>query len=76
MRPKGLSVAWVVHRGPAKVTFDPDGYVSVKDGKVVVTATFTQPGTYVLRAIASDGLLRTMENVMVTVNAAPSSGQR
>jgi hypothetical protein len=30
-------------------------------------ATFTQPGTYVLRGVASDGSLFTYQNVTVTV---------
>jgi autonomous glycyl radical cofactor GrcA len=38
-----------------------------RDGKWVVSATFTEPGTYVLRAVASDGSLFTYENVTVTV---------
>jgi hypothetical protein len=37
------------------------------DGKWVVQATFEEPGTYVLRAIASDGSLFTNENVTVNV---------
>ena len=28
-----------------------------KDGKVVVQATFSEPGTYVLRGVADDGAL-------------------
>ena len=38
------------------------------DGKYVVTATFVEPGTYVLRARADDGLLTTDEEVTVTVS--------
>jgi hypothetical protein len=38
-----------------------------RDGKWVVQATFGEPGTYVLRAVASDGSLFTYENVTVTV---------
>src|SRR6266481_7068800 len=53
-----LSVLWMVYRGPAHVTFDPDGYVKVVDGKVEVKATFTKPGTYTLRAYGHDTLLR------------------
>src|SRR4051794_21600978 len=67
--PQGLSVLWMVYRGPAGVAFDPDGYVKVADGKVAVKATFTRPGTYTLRAFASDGLLRTPADVTVTVGA-------
>ena len=37
------------------------------DGKWVVQATFREPGTYVLRAVASDGSLFTYDNVTVTV---------
>lgn len=70
--PIGLSVGWFVYRGPAKVTFDPDGYKNVKGGKTVVTATVTEAGTYVLRAIASDGMLKTRADVTVTVNARPT----
>ena len=38
------------------------------DGRYVVTATFDQPGTYVLRARADDGALTTDEDVTVTVS--------
>jgi hypothetical protein len=37
------------------------------DGKWVVQATFREPGTYVLRAVASDGALFTYENMTVSV---------
>src|SRR6185295_16263131 len=37
------------------------------DGNWVVHATFQEPGTYVLRAVASDGALFTYDNVTVTV---------
>jgi hypothetical protein len=37
------------------------------DGRWVAQATFKEPGTYVLRGIASDGSLFTYENVTVTV---------
>ena len=66
--PQGLSVLWMVYRGPAAVTFEPDGYAKVADGKVDVKATFTSPGTYTLRAFASDGLLRAPSDVTVTVD--------
>jgi hypothetical protein len=38
------------------------------DGKWVVQATFKEPGTYLLRAVASDGSLFTYDNVTVTVS--------
>jgi len=37
------------------------------DGKVPVRATFTQPGTYVLRGVADDGALTGYDEVTVTV---------
>lgn len=37
------------------------------DGKWVTQVTFQEPGTYILRAVASDGSLFTYENVAVTV---------
>jgi len=37
------------------------------EGRYVTQATFTEPGTYVLRAVASDGALFTYENVTVNV---------
>jgi mono/diheme cytochrome c family protein len=66
--PAGMSVSMIVYRGPAPVTFDPDGFTPVKGGEVVVKAIFSQPGTYVLQAIASDGMLRTARNMTITVN--------
>ena len=38
------------------------------DGKWTTQATFSEPGTYVLRAVASDGSLFSYENVTVTVS--------
>ena len=37
------------------------------DGKWLVQATFREPGTYVLRAVASDGALFTYDNATVSV---------
>lgn len=65
-RINGLSVTWLVFRGPAAVEFEPAA-VAVKDGKAVVMATFTTPGEYVLRARASDTQRSTTRDVKVTV---------
>jgi hypothetical protein len=62
-----LSVWWIVYRGPAAATFKPDGYSEAKNGKATVAVTFNEPGTYVLRAIASDSLIRSMDDVTITV---------
>ena len=72
--PQGPTVSWIVWRGPASVTFAPSPS-PVKDGKAVVTATFTKPGTYVLRGLATDGQLTTPQDLKVTVNGSPSSRQ-
>ena len=65
--PQGLILNWIVWRGPAAVTFDP-ATVPVKDAKAVATATFTKPGTYVLRARANDGELTDEKEFTVVVN--------
>ena len=72
--PAGLSVSVIVYRGPASVTFEPEGFTRVKDGEVVVKAIFSQPGAYVLQAIASDGMLRTARNMTITVNQPSEQG--
>ena len=65
-----LSVAWIVYRGPAKVAFEPEGFQSVTDaGTAVTMATFSEPGPYVLRAIAFDGMLQNAQDVAVAVEA-------
>lgn len=67
-RPRGgLSVTWMEYRGPAKVTFEPAGAVGVVNGQAVTNVKFTEPGTYVLRATASDSALSTRAEVTVTV---------
>jgi hypothetical protein len=72
--PQTLSVLWMVWRGPGSVAFDPDGYVKVEGGKVAVKSSFSKPGTYVIRAYAHDGLLRTPADVTVNVDG-PKPGQ-
>jgi hypothetical protein len=68
----GVSIRWIQYRGPGPVTFDPPSEPAVY-GKPVTSrteATFTVPGSYWLRAIASDGALETFHDVTVTVNPA------
>jgi len=76
-----LGVTWVVYRaGPGTVTFDPmrvpvvmvgpPGSVTAAEplaGKATTKVTFSQPGTYVLRAYADDGVLTAPLNVTVIV---------
>ena len=73
-RAQGLSVTWLVWRGPAVVEFEPS-IAAVKDGKAVTTATFTAPGEYLLRARASDTQRSTTRDVKVTVTDPRSSSR-
>ena len=67
-RVRGLRVSWIVWRGPVGgVSFEPSSTVAVRDGQAVVTATFTTPGDYVLRAEANDNALTTQRDVTITV---------
>jgi hypothetical protein len=70
--PQGLSVSWIVWRGPAGVAFEP-AVGAVKDGQAVVTATFREPGDYVLRARATDSLLSTVQDVRLVVTGQPAT---
>jgi hypothetical protein len=68
-----LSMKWTLHRGPASVTFEPDGYQVVKaegaarSGAAKTTVRFEKEGSYVLRGWAADGVAQTPVNVTVTV---------
>jgi hypothetical protein len=69
--PQGrLFVNWVMYRGPvgATITFASDS-TAVVDGKASTTATFSQPGQYVVRAYADDGAATTPADIAVTVEA-------
>jgi len=72
--PQGLVVNWIVWRGPANVTFEPaSSPIKAKEAKAPVTATFSKPGTYVLRATANDGELHVEKDVTITVRDAQAS---
>ncbi len=71
-----MSVLWVVYRGPSEAEFEPPGYQEWADGMdgdgwtagtFETTVTFTEPGTYTLRAFASDAMLISTANVTITV---------
>jgi hypothetical protein len=66
----GLSVSWILWRGPAAVTFSPQATAAVKEGQAAVTGVFTQAGTYVIRVSASDGA-RSSDVKEMTVTIAP-----
>jgi hypothetical protein len=59
-------VTWTHWRGPGSLIFDPTIAV-VKGGKVATKVRFSQPGTYVVRAYADDGVLTTPADVTVIV---------
>src|SRR5690606_11824315 len=59
-RPGPLAVQWTKQSGPGSVSF-------ANAAAAATTATFSQPGTYVLRLVASDGALSAFDDVTVTV---------
>ena len=68
----GLAVTWVHWRGPGRVAFDPQVPEIDEGGRVVTTVRFSEPGTYVLQAVADDTVFVTPVNVTVTVHPAPT----
>jgi hypothetical protein len=71
---RGVTVGWIEYRGPAKMTFNgpepiqaAEAGVPVTNAKAVTTATFTQPGTYVLRATVSDAQLSQTADLTIVV---------
>src|SRR5262249_9509626 len=77
-RTDGVRVRWIQYRGPGQVTFDPGSAPPVYGKPIDLTtkATFSAPGTYVLRAIVSDGQLESIHEVKVTVNSSGSVQNR
>jgi hypothetical protein len=61
-----LGITWTHYRGAGSVAFDPMKPL-LKDGRATTSATFSAPGTYVLRAYADDGILTATVDVTVTV---------
>ena len=50
-----VTLTWLKHRGPGQVTFgEPSAEVPASGGWATLTATFDEPGEYVLRARAND----------------------
>ena len=77
-RTEGLRIRWIQYRGPGKVTFDPANAPAVYGKPVDLTTkvSFSAPGTYLLRAIASDGQIESIHEVTVTVNPGDSAQNR
>jgi len=68
-RPAGLTVSWMQYGGPAKVSFDTTGPISVTNGQATATATFTAPGTYQFVVSATDRAMTTRVPVTIVVPA-------
>jgi hypothetical protein len=69
-RVQGVQIRWIHYRGPGKVQFDPEVSPAVY-GKPLNTetkVTFSAPGNYRIRAIATDGAAFSTFDVDVTVN--------
>ena len=50
-----VKLSWSKYRGPGEVTFEnTEPEVSKEDGTAVTTATFSEPGDYILRLQAND----------------------
>jgi len=70
---RGLRINWILYRAPetgGSVMFDPDrpeAVLGATSAESVIGATFSAPGTYWLRAVASDGMLETPYDLKVTV---------
>ena len=71
-----MSLLWVVFRGPEDAEFEPDGYQEWEDGMegdgwtsgtFEASVTFSEPGTYTLRAFASDAMLISKANITIAV---------
>lgn len=73
-QPRGVSVSWILWRGPGGVTFEPPS-AQPKDGKAVTTASFTKPGEYIVRVRATDTALTVQRDVKVVVKSSPAPNQ-
>jgi hypothetical protein len=73
----GLAVTFLHYRGPGKVTFEPMAMSIESGGQAVTRASFSEAGTYVVRAMADDGSYTTPLDITVTVtDPAPQVVQR
>jgi hypothetical protein len=68
-RVQGVQIRWILYRGPAPVAFDPEISPAVY-GKPLTSETkvsFSVPGSYRIRAIATDGAMFSTFDVDLTV---------
>jgi len=72
---EGVRIRWILYRGPGNVQFDPEVSPAVY-GKPLTSetkVTFSVPGNYWIRAIASDAALFSFYDINVKVNPSASS---
>jgi hypothetical protein len=55
------------YRGPAKAIFEKMGAISVTGGEAITHVSFSAPGAYALRAIATDGALSVASDILIVV---------
>jgi len=66
----GLAVTFLHYRGPGAVKFDPMTVPLDKNGgQAATSAYFSEPGTYIIRAVANDQIFTTPADFTVTVTA-------
>src|SRR5512142_2673272 len=53
-QPVGMTVLWTKYRGPGDVVFSAER-AKLVNGKAATTATFSEPGDYILQAVVDDG---------------------
>lgn len=68
-----LRITWIQYRGPGTATFEPPTVFATAGKDATTKVTFSDPGTYVLRAYARDGQFRSRMPVDVTVTVTESS---
>jgi hypothetical protein len=74
---QGVRVRWILYRGPGQVQFDPDvsPFVYGKPFTSRTDVSFTMPGNYRIRAIASDGALFSTFDMDVEVSPDKSAAK-
>ena len=75
---QGVRIRWVLYRGPGKVQFDPEVSPPVYGNPLTseTKVSFSVPGDYRIRAIASDGALFSTYDLDVTVNPSTSAEKK
>ncbi len=53
-QPVGMTVLWAKYRGPGTVSFT-DAQIKLVAGRATTTATFSEPGEYILQSVVDDG---------------------